>query len=48
MLAELARLDGVIYVMPTGAITRTQAMRGQVAELHRVLATLGESEQGAA
>jgi hypothetical protein len=34
ILAELARLDGVTYVPPTGAITRTQAMCGQVAELH--------------
>jgi hypothetical protein len=28
MLAELARLGGVTYIVPAGAITRTQAMRG--------------------
>jgi hypothetical protein len=34
MLAELATLDGVTYVAPAGAVTRTHAMREQVAELH--------------
>jgi hypothetical protein len=46
MLAELARLGGVTYIVPAGAITRTQAMRGQVAELHGQVRILDPAATG--